>query len=150
MMKLPGVGPKMAYIIESIVFNKSTGIGVDTHMHRIFNDLKWVKSKTPEQTREQLEGWLPKDRWGELNALFVGFGQESQQQKEKILKKALACSRPSDALKLLNKVGMDVKKEGEKYGLYAEIEIHLNRNKNSATSKEEQSIDVKHDEEATD
>jgi len=150
MMKLPGVGPKMAYIIESIVFNKSTGIGVDTHMHRIFNDLKWVKSKTPEQTREQLEGWLPKDRWGELNALFVGFGQESQQQKEKILKKALACSRPSDALKLLKKVGMDVKKEGEKYGLYAEIEIHLNRNKNSATSKEEQSIDVKHDEEATD
>ncbi len=47
---------RKAFIIESIAFNKSTGIGVDTHMHRIFNDLKWVKSKTPEQTREQLEG----------------------------------------------------------------------------------------------
>lgn len=67
MMKLSGIGPKMAYIIESIVFGTNSGIGVDTHMHRIFNDLKWVKSKTPEQTREQLEGWLPKKLWGEVN-----------------------------------------------------------------------------------
>jgi hypothetical protein len=91
-------------------------------MHRIFNDLKWVNTKTPEQTREQLEGWLPREKWGELNALFVGFGQESQQQKEKILKKALACSRPIEALQLLSKVGVDVKKEGLKYGLQSEIE----------------------------
>lgn len=91
-------------------------------MHRIFNDLKWVNSKTPEQTREQLEGWLPREKWGELNALFVGFGQESQQQKEKILKKALACSRPVEALKLLSKVGVDVKKEGLKYGLQSDVE----------------------------
>ena len=32
---LPGVGPKMAYIVESIVFGTSSGIGVDTHMHRM-------------------------------------------------------------------------------------------------------------------
>ena len=35
MMKLPGIGPKMAYIIESICFGTNSGIGVDTHMHRI-------------------------------------------------------------------------------------------------------------------
>ena len=35
MMKLPGVGPKMAYIIENIAFGTSSGIGVDTHMHRM-------------------------------------------------------------------------------------------------------------------
>lgn len=35
MMKLPGVGPKMAYIIEQICFGTSSGIGVDTHMHRL-------------------------------------------------------------------------------------------------------------------
>jgi hypothetical protein len=91
-------------------------------MHRIFNNLKWVKGKTPEQTREQLEGWLPRDKWGELNALFVGFGQESQQQKEKMLKKVIVCSRPSDALTLLQQIGMDVKKEAFKYGLGLEIE----------------------------
>lgn len=35
MMTLPGVGPKMAYIVESIAFGISSGIGVDTHMHRM-------------------------------------------------------------------------------------------------------------------
>jgi len=121
MMKLPGVGPKMSYIVESIAFNRNTGIGVDTHMHRMFNLLKWVDSSSPERTREQLEGWLPKEKWGEVNALFVGFGQETQQQKGKILKKALACSRPNDALRLIKRVGVDLKKEGKKFGLENEI-----------------------------
>jgi hypothetical protein len=53
---LPGIGPKMAYLILSAAFDIHDGIGVDTHMHRIFNVLQWVTSKTPEQTREQLEG----------------------------------------------------------------------------------------------
>jgi membrane carboxypeptidase/penicillin-binding protein len=91
-------------------------------MHRIFNDLKWVHSKTPEQTREQLEGWLPVEKWGEVNMLWVGFGQESQQQKEKILKKALNSSRPMEAFKLLQRVGIDVKREAKKYGLEQEIQ----------------------------
>lgn len=122
MMQLPGIGPKMAYIIENVAFGRSSGIGVDTHMHRIFNDLKWVQSKTPEQTREQLEGWLPMEKWSEVNMLWVGFGQESQQQKEKILKKAIHSSRPVEALKLLQKVGVDVAKEAKKYGLETELE----------------------------
>jgi hypothetical protein len=105
-------------------------------MHRIFNDLKWVTSKTPEQTREQLEGWLPKEKWGELNALFVGFGQESQQQKEKILKKALASSQPVQALGLLKKVGLDIKKEGAKYGLQAEIDVLFKGKKTNTKSVE--------------
>ena len=86
-------------------------------MHRIFNILKWVNSKTPEQTREQLEGWMPRKKWGEINVLWVGFGQESQQQKEKMLRKALACSSPKEALKLVQKCGLDVKKEAKKYDL---------------------------------
>merc|ERR1712232_1137745 len=105
-----------AYIIENIAFGTSSGIGVDTHMHRIFNDLKWVKSKTPEETREQLEGWLPKEKWSGVNMLWVGFGQESQQQKEKILKKALNSTSPGEALRLLKRVGVDLKKEGKKFG----------------------------------
>ena len=122
MMKLPGVGPKMAYIVESIAFGTVSGIGVDTHMHRMFNDLKWVTSKTPEQTREQLEGWLPKERWGEVNVLWVGFGQETQQQKEKMLRKALACSSPREALRIVQRVRLDVKKEAKRFGLEEEIE----------------------------
>mmetsp|Transcript_44264 Transcript_44264/g.51887 ORF Transcript_44264/g.51887 Transcript_44264/m.51887 type:complete len:164 (-) Transcript_44264:45-536(-) len=72
LMTLPGIGPKMAFIIENVALNTTTGIGVDTHMHRIFNVLQWVDSKTPEKTRQQLEGWLPREKWGEVNYLWVG------------------------------------------------------------------------------
>lgn len=125
MMELPGIGPKMAYIIESEAFGTTTGIGVDTHMHRIFNALGWVKSTNPEGTREQLEGWLPRERWSEVNVLWVGVGQETQQQKEKALRKALACSRPADALMLMRRLGLKVEKEAKKFGLENEVEHAL-------------------------
>ncbi|KAK2579557.1 hypothetical protein KPH14_010856 [Odynerus spinipes] len=75
---LPGVGPKMAHICMQIAWGEISGIGVDTHVHRICNRLNWVKkpTKTPEETRKELEGWLPKDLWNDINYLLVGFGQE--------------------------------------------------------------------------
>lgn len=59
---LPGVGPKMAYICMNVAWDKLTGIGVDTHVHRICNRLGWVKkpTKLPEDTRKAVEEWLPR------------------------------------------------------------------------------------------
>lgn len=74
--KLPGVGPKMAHLCMKTAWNEVTGIGVDTHVHRICNRLGWVQSKTPEDTRKALEAWLPKELWSEVNHLLVGFGQQ--------------------------------------------------------------------------
>lgn len=76
--ELPGVGPKMAHICMQVAWKEVSGIGVDTHVHRISNRLKWVPkpTKTPEETRVALESWLPKEQWTEINYLFVGFGQE--------------------------------------------------------------------------
>ncbi|KAI4501470.1 hypothetical protein M0802_003347 [Mischocyttarus mexicanus] len=75
---LPGVGPKMAHICMQIAWGEVSGIGVDTHVHRICNRLNWVKkpTKTPEETRKEVEEWLPKEFWNEINHLLVGFGQE--------------------------------------------------------------------------
>lgn len=75
---LPGVGPKMAHICMQIAWGEISGIGVDTHVHRISNRLNWVKkpTKTPEDTRKELEDWLPKNLWNDINHLLVGFGQE--------------------------------------------------------------------------
>ncbi|KAL4782180.1 endonuclease III [Aspergillus varians] len=75
LMKLPGVGPKMAYLCMSAAWGKHEGIGVDVHVHRITNLWGWHKTKTPEETRMSLESWLPKDRWHEINKLLVGLGQ---------------------------------------------------------------------------
>lgn len=76
--ELPGVGPKMGHICMQIAWGEVSGIGVDTHVHRICNRLKWVKkpTKTPEETRNELEDWLPKPLWSKVNHLLVGFGQE--------------------------------------------------------------------------
>ncbi|PWN52526.1 OMPdecase-domain-containing protein [Violaceomyces palustris] len=73
---LPGVGPKMAFLaLQSMGI--SVGIGVDTHVHRISNRLGWNRppSKNPEETRLNLQSWLPKELHPKINKLLVGFGQ---------------------------------------------------------------------------
>ena len=72
---LPGVGPKMGYLCLSAAWNKTLGIGVDVHVHRITNMWGWHKTKNPEETRLALQSWLPQDRWREINGLLVGLGQ---------------------------------------------------------------------------
>lgn len=72
---LPGVGPKMAHLCMSAAWNNTQGIGVDVHVHRIANMWGWVNTNMPEETREALEAWLPRERWREINHLLVGFGQ---------------------------------------------------------------------------
>ena len=130
--ELPGVGPKMAYIIESICWDTQSGIGVDTHMHRLFPLIGYVKRdvKNAEQTRLQLQSWLPQEYWKDVNLLFVGFGQEVQQYKPKILRKALDCSRKYEALKLLQKVGMNIRKEADANGWRDELDQILAAGKN--------------------
>ena len=75
LVRLPGVGPKMAYLCMSAAWGVDEGIGVDVHVHRITNLWGWHKTKNPEETRAWLEGWLPRDRWHEINKMLVGLGQ---------------------------------------------------------------------------
>ncbi|KAF0291154.1 Endonuclease III-like protein 1 [Amphibalanus amphitrite] len=76
--RLPGVGPKMAHLTMNIAWRQVSGIGVDTHVHRIANRLGWVPKPTgtPELTRQALEAWLPRQHWTEINLLLVGLGQQ--------------------------------------------------------------------------
>lgn len=77
-MSLPGVGPKMGYLALQKSWAKIDGIGVDVHVDRLAKMWKWVdpkKCKTPEHTRKQLESWVPKSLWYEINPVLVGFGQ---------------------------------------------------------------------------
>lgn len=73
---LPGVGPKMGFLLLQRGWNINDGIGVDVHIHRLAQMWGWVaKSEKPELTRTELERWLPKKFWGDINPLLVGFGQ---------------------------------------------------------------------------
>ncbi|PSK35913.1 hypothetical protein B9Z65_5728 [Elsinoe australis] len=75
LVSLPGVGPKMAYLTMSAAWGRDEGIGVDVHVHRITNLWGWHKTRNPEETRAELESWLPREKWHDINHLLVGFGQ---------------------------------------------------------------------------
>ena len=110
-LALPGVGPKMAFILFNVAFDAPIGIGVDTHVHRIANQLGWAKGKTPEHTRVQLESWLPREKWSDINVLLVGIGQMMQQPAERPKLVAQVNAAPTEAVrvrakKLLLRLGM--------------------------------------------
>ena len=73
--KFTGIGNKVAHIILQVGFGISEGVAVDTHVHRVSNLLKWVKSKNPDGTMEQLNEIFEPEEYGELNKVMVGFGQ---------------------------------------------------------------------------
>ncbi len=74
LIKLPGVGRKVANIILADAFNEAA-IGVDTHVHRISNRLGIISTKKPEETEEELRKIVPINLWSSVNKAFVGFGQ---------------------------------------------------------------------------
>lgn len=72
---IKGVGVKMATLCMAHAWNDQVGIGVDVHVDRIANRLKWVKTKHPDQTEIELQKVFPKELWAPLNDAIVGFGQ---------------------------------------------------------------------------
>lgn len=74
LIKFNGVGRKTANLVLSRGFNKPA-ICVDVHVHRIFNRLGYVKTKTPEETEFALRKKLPIKYWIDINTLMVTHGQ---------------------------------------------------------------------------
>ncbi|KAJ8613259.1 hypothetical protein CTAYLR_004542 [Chrysophaeum taylorii] len=138
---LPGVGPKMALITLRVAHGITAGIAVDTHVHRIANQLGWTGggTKNPEQTRAALEAWVPFGLWARFNLELVGLGQEVQTEKPKLLAKSLLSSDPKTALRLLKTLGLDVHKVAaqhaddldSKYGVADDLRLLVNKKKSS-------------------
>ncbi len=74
LIKLKGVGRKTANLVIAKGFNKPA-ICVDIHVHRIFNRIGYVKTKTPEETEFALRKKLPVSYWIDINTLLVTHGQ---------------------------------------------------------------------------
>lgn len=71
---LKGVGPKCANLTLG-VSRGIPAIAVDVHVHRITNRWGVVAAPTPEATLAQLEAWLPREHWVEINERLVPFGK---------------------------------------------------------------------------
>ncbi len=74
LLSIKGIGLKTANLVLSEAFG-IPAICVDTHVHRISNQIGLVKTKTPEQTEKKLMELLPKRYWSEFNPLLVMWGQ---------------------------------------------------------------------------
>lgn len=72
--KFRGVGRKTANLVLSLGFD-TPAICVDVHVHRIFNRIGYVKTKTPEETEFALRDKLPLKHWIPINTLLVTHGQ---------------------------------------------------------------------------
>jgi|TARA_B100000686_G_scaffold100095_1_gene107339 endonuclease-3 len=75
LLKFKGVGRKTANLVIILGYNK-LGICVDTHVHRIFNRIGYVDTKSPDETENELRKKLPKKYWMPINSLFVFYGQK--------------------------------------------------------------------------
>ncbi len=74
LMKLPGVGQKVAACMLVYAFGKPA-IPVDTHVYKVSHRLGWVKTKTPEKTQGALEKLIPRRYWMIVNEVLVLHGQ---------------------------------------------------------------------------
>ena len=74
LVKFNGVGRKTANLTVARGFNKPA-ICVDVHVHRIFNRMGYVKTRTPDETEFALRKKLPQKHWIDINTLIVTHGQ---------------------------------------------------------------------------
>ena len=72
--KFNGVGRKTANLVLAKDFG-IPAICVDVHVHRIFNRIGYVTTKTPDETEFALREKLPQKYWLDINTLMVTHGQ---------------------------------------------------------------------------
>jgi endonuclease-3 len=75
LVTLKGVGRKTANLVIVEGYGEPA-VCVDTHVHRIFNRLGYVNTKTPEKTEIALRKYLPKKYWIRINEILVAYGRE--------------------------------------------------------------------------
>ena len=81
---LPGVGRKTANVVLLNAFGICEGIAVDTHAKRISNRLGLSNSDDPLKIEQDLLKKIPKEKWKDMNHLFVYHGRaECTSQKPK-------------------------------------------------------------------
>jgi len=75
LIALPGVGRKTANLVLIVAHRSDENICVDTHVHRISNRLGWVKTRTPDETEQELYRVSSRRWWPLINLYLVTWGQ---------------------------------------------------------------------------
>ena len=71
---LPGVGRKTANVVLSNAFG-IPAFAVDTHVFRVSNRLGLCRTKTVEETEEQMTALIPREKWGRAHHWLIWHGR---------------------------------------------------------------------------
>lgn len=76
LLALPGVGPKIAVLLQTVVFGDvEAGIVVDSNLQRVAWRCGWTKKNEAEGTRLELQKSLPPADWEAFSLDAIAFGQ---------------------------------------------------------------------------
>jgi endonuclease III len=77
LVTLPGVGRKTANVVLGQAFGITSGVVVDTHVHRLARRMGFSKEDTPEKIEQDLMAVFPKRTWIEISNLLILHGRRT-------------------------------------------------------------------------
>lgn len=77
LVKLPGVGRKVANVILSQYFNKNEGIAVDTHVKRLSARLGLTRNNDQDKIERDLMELVDKKDWNNVSLLLIEHGRRT-------------------------------------------------------------------------
>ena len=89
--ELPGVGHKTASVVLNQAFGYPT-FAVDTHIHRLAQRWGLSRSKSVDQTEQDLKKLFPKEEWGDLHLQIIFYGREYCQARDCYGLKCVICN----------------------------------------------------------
>lgn len=77
LVTLPGVGRKTANVVLGQAFGITSGVVVDTHVHRLARRMGFSHENTPEKIEQDLMEVFPKRTWIEISNLLILHGRRT-------------------------------------------------------------------------
>jgi endonuclease-3 len=77
LLELPGVARKTANVVLGTWFGKSTGVVVDTHVHRIARRLRLTRHDDPGKIERDLMKLLPQKEWIDFSHRMIWHGRKT-------------------------------------------------------------------------
>lgn len=77
LVTLPGVGRKTANVVLGQAYGITSGVVVDTHVHRLARRLGFTEEDTPEKIEADLMRLFPKKDWIDLGTVLILHGRRT-------------------------------------------------------------------------
>ena len=82
LVELPGVGRKTANVVLGQAYGLSSGVVVDTHVHRLARRLGFTEADTPEAIEQDLMRIFPQKEWIDVGSILILHGRRTCQARK--------------------------------------------------------------------